>query len=84
MPVKAHAPETCASTNSAIPAKVVCFKSGAKVTVGGISARLFFNTIKIFFAWLLEDRFGFQWYGFCPVEYRPQPGNLPPEDLSRK
>lgn len=31
MPVKAHAPETCASTSSAIPAQyMVRFKSGCK------------------------------------------------------
>ena len=49
MPVKAHAPETCASTNSAIPAKRIRFKSGCKCKSVLFFRNTFFTVASNFF-----------------------------------
>lgn len=48
-PLLAYAPETYASTNSAIPAKDVS-KAGAKISGFLSSAKFFFKTVKNFFS----------------------------------
>lgn len=48
MPVKAHAPETCASTNSAIPADMFVSKAAANVQPFSFPASVFLCSLKFF------------------------------------